>query len=203
MNATGSDTGGVDGDVSVAEQPGGRQRRGGVSVRAGAPVRGVVLRVMQRIIPARWAAVMMRVLVVPLDTVVQMRSGGRFGACGLLGVPSLLLVTVGARSGRLIPTPLCYVGHAGGYAVVASNFGRAHHPAWSSNLLKNPAATICTGGRRMPVSARLVTGVERDEIWQGFLSISSQYQTYRDRSGRDLRIFCLQPVGPEEEGLPR
>jgi deazaflavin-dependent oxidoreductase (nitroreductase family) len=98
---------------------------------------------------------------------------------------------------------LCYVGHAGGYAVVASNFGRANHPAWSSNLLKNPAATLCTGGRRMPVSARLVTGAERDEIWQGFLGISSHYRAYRERSGRDLRIFHLQPVGTEEDVIPR
>lgn len=202
MNATGSDTDGADGAeevAAVAQRPRRRQRPGGVSVRAGSRVRGVVRRVMHGVIPARWAAVMMRVLVVPLDTMVQVRSGGRFSACGLLGVPSLLLITVGARSGRPIPTPLCYVGHAGGYAVVASNFGRAHHPAWSSNLLKNPAATLCTGGRRMPVSARLVTGVERDEIWQGFLSISSHYQAYRDSSGRALRIFCLQPLDSDAD----
>ncbi|MGW7103823.1 nitroreductase family deazaflavin-dependent oxidoreductase [Streptomyces sp. NPDC054883] len=134
---------------------------------------------------------------------VQVRSGGRFSVSGLLGLPSLLLITVGAHSGRPVPTPLCYVGHADGFAVVASNFGQVHHPAWSSNLLKNPAATLCTGGRRMPVSARLVTGVERDEILQGFLCISSHYQAYCDRSGRHVRVFSLQPAVPDEGALPR
>ncbi|MFK0046021.1 nitroreductase/quinone reductase family protein [Streptomyces sp. NPDC090741] len=196
MNATGSDSGGVDGVRAVAQRPRGRQRLEGVSRVAGAPVRGAVFRAMDRIIPVRWAAAMMRVVLVPLDRMVQVRSGGRFSVSGLLGLPSLLLITVGARSGRLVPTPLCYVGHADGFAVVASNFGQARHPVWSTNLLKNPAATLCTGGRRMPVSARLVTGVERDEILQRFLCISSHYQAYCDRSGRDVRIFHLQPAGP-------
>lgn len=146
---------------------------------------------------------MMRVLVVPLDTVVQVRSAGRFSAGRVLGVPSLLLTTVGSRSRRLIPTPLFYVDHAGGYAVVASNFGLERHPGWSANLLKNPVATACIAGRELAVAARLVTGGEREEIWNRFVDLSRDYQTYRERAGRDIRIFHLQPIGPNEPLLPQ
>ncbi|GLX34280.1 hypothetical protein Sros01_03530 [Streptomyces roseochromogenus] len=183
MSATESETGGIDGLITV-------------------PVGGFFFRLLNRIVPARWTAEVMRVLVVPLDAALQVRSRGRFSAGRILGVPSLLLTTVGARSGRPVATPLFYVPHAAGYAVVASNFGRAHHPAWSDNLLQNPAASLCTGGRRMPVSARPVMGAEREEIWQGFLRISADYRVYRDNSGRELRIFHLQPTGSGKAGLP-
>lgn len=188
--------------AAVVERTGGRQHEGDVPGRAAVPVGGLVFRVLNRLVPARWTAGVMRVLVVPLDAALQARSRGRFSAGRMLGVPSLLLTTVGARSGRPVATPLFYVAHAAGFAVVASNFGRAHHPAWSTNLLRNPAAVLCTGGRQMPVSARLVMGAEREQIWQGFLRISADYQGYRDRSGRDLRVFHLQLAGAEEAGLP-
>ncbi|MFD9333149.1 nitroreductase family deazaflavin-dependent oxidoreductase [Streptomyces sp. NPDC060028] len=138
------------------------------------------------------AAVVMRKLVMPLDRAVQVRTCGRFSAGRVLGISSLLLTTVGARSGRSTPTPLFYVDHAGGYAVVASNFGLARHPGWSVNLLKEPVAAVCVAGRQLPVSARLLTGGERDGVWRRFVSLSSDYQDYQERSGRDLRIFHLQ-----------
>ncbi|MFD9284861.1 nitroreductase/quinone reductase family protein [Streptomyces mirabilis] len=49
----------------------------------------------------------------------------------------------------------------------------------------------------MPVTARLVEGEEREEIWRQFVDLYSGYQTYSDRSGRDLRVFHLQPTAPE------
>ncbi|MFF2786282.1 hypothetical protein ACFVT6_05880 [Streptomyces sp. NPDC058049] len=61
---------------------------------AAVPVGGFVFRVLNRLVPARWTAEVMRALVAPLDAALQARSRGRFS------VPSLLLTTVGARSGR-------------------------------------------------------------------------------------------------------
>lgn len=87
MNATGPDTGGIDGMAAV-------------------PVGGFVFRVLNRLVPARWTAEVMRALVAPLDAALQARSRGRFSAGRMLGVPSLLLTTVGARSGRPVATPL-------------------------------------------------------------------------------------------------
>ncbi|MFF4369463.1 nitroreductase family deazaflavin-dependent oxidoreductase [Streptomyces sp. NPDC001594] len=160
-----------------------------------------LFRVLNRIGFTRGVSAVMRAVMVPVDTALQMRSAGRLSVGRPMGVPSLLLTTVGCRSGQLRPTPLFYVGHDGGFAVVGSNFGQGRHPDWTANLLKTADAFVATEGRRMPVKARLVTGTEREEVWRKILELSSGYQTYNDRSGRDLRIFHLQPIPPQ--GFPQ
>ncbi|MER6199765.1 SDR family NAD(P)-dependent oxidoreductase [Streptomyces sp. NPDC001586] len=156
---------------------------------------GPIERTVHRVGSARWAGALARAALVPLDTALQTRTTGRFSVGRGLNVASLLLTTTGARTGRPRPTPLFYVDHADGYAVVGSNFGQAHHPAWTTNLLKTPTATVTLAGAQIPVTARLVDGPEHEVIWNKILTISPGYQAYRDRSGRNLRIFHLQPVG--------
>ncbi|WP_371656825.1 MULTISPECIES: nitroreductase family deazaflavin-dependent oxidoreductase [unclassified Streptomyces] len=131
-----------------------------------------------------------------MDTVLQRYSVGRWSVGRGLGVPSLLLASTGARSGQPRQSPLFYVGHRNGFCVVGTNFGLAHHPAWTTNLLHNPHAVVITAGQRIPVTARLVEGKERDGVWAQFLDLYSGYQTYSDRSDRHLRIFHLQPSEP-------
>ncbi|MGW6868991.1 nitroreductase/quinone reductase family protein [Streptomyces sp. NPDC054901] len=134
---------------------------------------------------------------VPLDTHLQGRTRGRLRVGKSMGVASLLLTTTGARTGRPRPTPHFYVEHDGGYAVVGSNFGLEHHPAWTVNLLTTPAATVSVAGRQIPVTGRLLDGPEREQVWHKILpTLSTGYQTYSDRSGRKLRIFHLQPTRP-------
>jgi|HubBroStandDraft_5_1064220.scaffolds.fasta_scaffold45458_3 deazaflavin-dependent oxidoreductase (nitroreductase family) len=155
---------------------------------------GLALRLMNKIGPTEWAATMMRLFLVPVDTVLQRRSSGRLSVGRGLGVPSLLLTTSGARTGQPRQVPLFYVPHREGYAVVGSNFGLPHHPAWTINLLRHPNCTITTAGQTIPVIARQVEGEEREELWTKILDLASGYQTYNERSGRDLRIFHLQPA---------
>ncbi|MGW7139321.1 SDR family NAD(P)-dependent oxidoreductase [Streptomyces xanthophaeus] len=154
-------------------------------------------RVMNRIGPAPWAGTLMRAAMVPLDTLLQGKTRGRLSVGKTMGVASLLLTTTGARTGRPRPTPLFYVEHDGGYAVVGSNFGLAHHPAWTGNLLTTPTAAVSVAGRQIPVTGRLLDGPEREQVWHKILTtLSTGYQTYSDRSGRNLRIFHLQPTSP-------
>ncbi|MFI7235662.1 SDR family NAD(P)-dependent oxidoreductase [Streptomyces cyaneofuscatus] len=157
---------------------------------------GLAYRVMNKIGPARWAGAVMRTAMVPLDLTLQKKTTGRLSVGRGLGIDSLLLHTTGARTGQPRSTPLFYVAHKDGHAVIGSNFGLAHHPAWTTNLIKHPHATVTTAGRRTPVHARLVEGPEREEIWNKILTLSAGYQTYSDRSGRTLRIFHLEPAPP-------
>jgi deazaflavin-dependent oxidoreductase (nitroreductase family) len=161
---------------------------------SGAQTSGLALRLMNRIGPAKWAATVMRLFLVPVDTVLQRHSTGRLSVGRGLGVPSLLLTASGARTGKPRQVPLFYVPHRGGYAVVGSNFGLPHHPAWTINLLRHPDCTITTAGQTIPVVAHLVEGEEREELWRKLLDLASGYQTYSERSGRDLRIFHLRPA---------
>ena len=80
-------------------------------------------------------------------------TGGRVQLSALL-VPSLVLHTVGAKSGEPRDAPLMYTPDGQGRAIVAgTNFAGARHPAWTANLLAHPDAAITVRGRRMAVRA--------------------------------------------------
>ncbi|MQY07769.1 nitroreductase family deazaflavin-dependent oxidoreductase [Actinomadura macrotermitis] len=147
----------------------------------------------QRMAGSSWFPKVGPKVVPPLDRALHRLTGGRV----LLGqslVPSLVLTTVGAKSGEPREAPLACLPEAGGtWVVVGSNFGREKHPAWTGNLLKNPEATVSFRGRRTPVTARLLTGEERAEVWPRLLTVWPVYDRYVERSGRELRVFRLTP----------
>jgi deazaflavin-dependent oxidoreductase (nitroreductase family) len=151
--------------------------------------------VFQRISGSAWFATVGPHIVPPLDKALHRISGGRF----LLGqalLPVLMLTTTGAVSGRPRQAPLaCLPEPDGGWIVVGSNFGRGEHPAWTGNLLEHPKAEVSFRGRDTPVTAHLLEGTERAEIWPRLLQIWPVYDTYMQRAGRELRIFRLAPAG--------
>jgi deazaflavin-dependent oxidoreductase (nitroreductase family) len=130
---------------------------------------------------------------VPLDRALGKVTHGRVVALSIDGLPSLLITTTGRKSGEPRTNPLLYAPDGDGYVVIGSNWGLAHHPAWSGNLLADPRATVTLGGRSFPVRADLATGPERDRLLALALEIWPAYQTYIERSGRDIRIFRLAP----------
>ena len=79
--------------------------------------------------------------------------------------------------------------------VVGSNWGQKHHPAWSENLLANAEARVQIGRRTEGYQARLATAHEKEALWPQLLQIWPAYDSYQDRSGRDVRVFILSPGG--------
>lgn len=130
----------------------------------------------------------------PLERATAALTRGRVQLSGLL-VPSLVLHTVGARSGEPRDAALMYTPDGSGRAIVAgSNFAGARHPAWTTNLLAHPDASITVRGRRMRVRATLVGDEERDEVWARIERQWPGYRGYERSSGRVVRLFRLQPV---------
>jgi deazaflavin-dependent oxidoreductase (nitroreductase family) len=130
----------------------------------------------------------------PLDRRLLVRSNGRRTVLGPLGAPILLLETTGRRSGQLRLSPLLFARDADeGVIVVGSNFGQAHHPAWSGNLLADPRATVVVGGRRIPVTARLLEGEAAEAAYQEMIQVTTVYASYRGRTDRQIRVFRLIP----------
>ncbi len=113
---------------------------------------------------------------------------------GRHGLPSLLLTTTGRRSGLPRTVPLLYVPDGARYVVIASNWGQQHHPAWSANLLAEPDATVSIHGHDVAVRARLADPAERDRLWPSITRTWPAYDTYVERSGRDIRVFLLEPA---------
>ncbi len=46
-------------------------------------------------------------------------------------------------------------------------------------------------GRDIPVTARLLTGEERDTVWRALLAFWPPYATYQARVEREIRLFRL------------
>ena len=121
-------------------------------------------------------------------------TGGRVQLASLL-VPSLVLHTVGARTGEPRDTPLMYTPDGRGRAIVAgTSFARERHPAWTYNLLAHPDAAITVRGRTMRVRAALVGDDARDAAWARIEAQWPGYRSYERESGRVVRLFVLRPV---------
>lgn len=129
----------------------------------------------------------------PLDRVAHRLSGGRLRFADLL-FDSLMLTTTGRRSGRPRTVALACFDLDGTPVVIASNFGREHHPAWSHNLTAEPRAVVEHHGRRFPVVARRLTPEEEQRVWPAAVRVWPGYATYREATEgiRDIRMFALE-----------
>ncbi|TWD73387.1 deazaflavin-dependent oxidoreductase (nitroreductase family) [Kribbella amoyensis] len=140
-----------------------------------------------------WFATLGRT-VVPVDRWLQQRTGGRLTIIGRTALPSLLLTTTGRKSGLPRTVPLLYAPDGDAFVITASNWGQQHHPAWSANLLAAPDAVVAiSGDREIPVRAVLAEGAERERVWPLVCKVWPAYDTYVERSGRDVRVFVLTP----------
>ena len=133
----------------------------------------------------------------PLERGMRVLTRGRVQLSGLL-VPSLVLHTIGAKSGVERDTTLMYCPEPKARILVTgSNFARDAHPAWTANLMKNPDAAVSIKGKRTRVHATLIPDEEREAVWAWIEKQWPGYRGYEVASGRVLRIFRLTPIGPE------
>ena len=78
------------------------------------------------------------------DTIYR-KTDGRIGHHIPGMPPSLLLHTVGAKTGQPRTTTLTYAKDGDSYLVVASKSGDDHNPGWYHNLRKRPDCEINVG----------------------------------------------------------
>jgi deazaflavin-dependent oxidoreductase (nitroreductase family) len=132
----------------------------------------------------------------PLERATGWITRGRSPLSGAL-VPSLVLHTVGAKSGLPRDIPLMYCPEPPeGILIVGSNFGRPDHPAWTLNLMSHPDAAVTVKGRRFHVRAQLIGDDERDAVWDHIQRQWPSYREYELTAQRELRIFRLAPARP-------
>jgi len=108
---------------------------------------------------------------------------------------ALVLTTIGAKSGQERQSPLETVPRADGtWIVIGSNWAQEHHPAWTWNLIKNPAASVLVHGKTTAVTAKLLEGDERAEAWTEALKHWPAWSEYPSITDREFRIFVLTPA---------
>lgn len=131
-----------------------------------------------------------------LDRPVHRLTHGRHTVgSAITGLPVVMLTTTGARSGQPRTVPILGIPFSAGVAVIASNFGQHHHPAWYYNLRAHPDAQVVIDGVRRPVRAVEAEGDRRAEIWQEGLRVYPGFSQYERRaSHRRISVFVLEPA---------
>jgi deazaflavin-dependent oxidoreductase (nitroreductase family) len=127
-----------------------------------------------------------------IDPWLMKRWQGRLVA-RVYGVPVLLLGTRGAKTGLPRSTPLLYLRDGDDFLVVGTNFGQAHHPAWTGNLLASPEGSVEVAATRVEVTAELVDEQTFGAHFPRFVEVYPGYALYIERSGRSPRMFRLRP----------
>ena len=111
------------------------------------------------------------------------------------GVPTLVLFTVGRKSGLERRTPLIFGRDGDSFVVIASQGGAPTHPSWFLNLLNDPSAQVQVKDQRFHVRARTADGEERDRLWKHMNSLWPSYDSYQSRTDRRIPLVVLERVG--------
>jgi F420H(2)-dependent quinone reductase len=124
-------------------------------------------------------------------------SGGRIRRSLIFtgGMPILVLTTVGRKSGQTRSTPVGYLRHGDGYAVLASNAGSDRSPAWWLNLQAQPRAEVLADRARFAVTACRADAAEEASLWQEFAARNPGFDEYRNLTERPIPVVVLEPRG--------
>ena len=116
--------------------------------------------------------------------------GGAFA-----GAPVLLLHTTGAKTGRERVNPMMYLDLDGHRYVFASKAGADTNPDWYWNLVAHTDVTVEVGTETYEVSARPVTGDDRDRVYSEQARRYPGFAEYEQKTSRLIPVVELIPKG--------
>lgn len=153
--------------------------------------------VLEQATRRRWFVAFGRFVMRPVDLAARwLGLSGRLGrplSTAVANVPGAYLVTIGRRSGQPRTTPVVPVDGPWGVAVIASNFGQDRRPGWYHNLTADPDCLLERDGQRRPCRARPASAEERPAIWRRATAVYPAWETYDERTERELDVFVLEP----------
>jgi deazaflavin-dependent oxidoreductase (nitroreductase family) len=123
-------------------------------------------------------------------------SDGRVGH-RMIGVPTLLLRSVGRRSGATRTNSLVYARDGDDYLMVASNGGADRPPAWLHNVRANPDVEIQIARERRQGTARIVEPSDPDysRLWTIVNDGNhDRYVAYQKQTTRPIPVVVVTPT---------
>jgi deazaflavin-dependent oxidoreductase (nitroreductase family) len=119
----------------------------------------------------------------------------RRGRGKVMGFDTLVLRTIGRKSGTERLTPVSWFPAAdGSRLIIASAAGAAGNPAWYYNLAANPdQVRIDVDGETVDVRAEQLHGAERVEAWRLITTAGPRFAGYQEKTDRELPIIRLTP----------
>lgn len=111
------------------------------------------------------------------------------------GVPTLLLTTMGRKTGVRRRTALIYGIDGGDYIIVASKGGYPSHPLWYENLLVDPKVEIQVGAEVLKAQAETIVDHARYvRVWNQMAAIWPGFNEYREKTIRRIPLIALTPL---------
>ena len=107
------------------------------------------------------------------------------------GVPTLLLTTIGSKSGEERMLPLIYGEDDGDYVIVASKGGFAEHPAWYNNLVVQPQVQVQVAADKFSATAVAIDGARRQKLWNMMAKVWPLYIEYQQKTDRHIPVVAL------------
>ncbi|MER6826194.1 nitroreductase family deazaflavin-dependent oxidoreductase [Streptosporangium sp. NPDC000563] len=108
------------------------------------------------------------------------------------GTTTLILTTVGRKSGERRSTPLIYQRHGDDLLVVASKGGADDPPLWYLNLQADPEVEVQVLGDRFKARARTATPEEKPEMWSIMAAAWPAYDEYQTKTEREIPVVVLE-----------
>jgi deazaflavin-dependent oxidoreductase (nitroreductase family) len=128
---------------------------------------------------------------------VYEHTDGRIGQ-SIGKLPTLLLRTTGARTGKTRVAALVYgLDGEGRYVVVGSNGGSDRAPGWVHNVRANPQVEVQVGRTRKPATAEILTeGPDYDRCWKIVNEVNryqggGRYEHYQTLTTRRIPLVVL------------
>ncbi len=134
-----------------------------------------------------WSSVIWKI-----DPFLMRLTRGRLGT-GLV-VPTALLQTRGARTGRLRRNAVIYFHDGERVTIIASQAGRPENPSWFHNARANP--DVLLGGERFRAEV-IDDEALRERLWELADRVFPAFAGYREsaaRAGRSIPILQLLPA---------
>lgn len=160
----------------------------------------ILRKLILKIASSKYGALILARILPPLDRWWYRLTGGKNTLTDLiLDLPTLMVTTIGAKSGLPRRTPLLYIQDVKEptvFALIATNFGQEKYPAWYYNLKANPHAICTINGITQPYLAREIIGEEYNHYWELATHTYFGYDLYRKRiKTRKIPILLLEPSG--------
>ncbi len=128
------------------------------------------------------------------DQVEEYEGSGGTSGTEMRGVPTVVLTSKGASTGKLRKHPVMRVEHDGSYAAVASKGGAPENPAWYRNLKEHPLVELQDKTAKGDYTARELSGEERSQWWERAVQVWPDYAEYQTKTDRQIPVFVLEPA---------
>lgn len=121
---------------------------------------------------------------------------GRSSGQSKMGLPTLLLTTIGRKSGKHRTVALVFLKHAEDMVVVGSLAGYDSHPAWCHNIAANPDCWVQVDENKMTAVARNASQEERADLWPKLDALFPVWAHFQKQTERPFPIVIITPTGP-------